>query len=489
MRSVAELEKRRLAAKVFFSRANGRNDPRFFVTTIAYQLAVRMPMYQRYLMDQFSTEPRLLDKGMKDLFKALIEIPFGYLMNWGETEPWLILVDGLDECGGGERIQREIVEIIGAFAQQFPASPFVWVVASRPEWWLKTAFSAFESSCYREYLAIDTPEARRDVEIYLRSQLKQLRSTYSDQFSPDEVWPSESQINDLIKPASGLFLYASTASRFIEDPAIGNPIRQLSVLFSAIGRSGTPTPGKNPLSPLHDLYRHILGSIPPLTFQVTRRVLGCCRLLPRNTIHSTSFTLSCNLLGVSQHDAYASVQRLHSVLDIPSPADAPNKEIKVLHTSFFDFLENQAVAQDYHVGRRNAGADIVKCSFRILQQANQDSKSLTVPCVQVVDYTNLMQGGPFPQPSNIALSWPHEPEKTREALLTTAYDGFRLLTVLENVSMSQCVSLLAEADFSKLDNYSPPTMKTSVHKIRGHHPSLFEWLLDKWKVCSCSAQL
>jgi hypothetical protein len=67
-------------------------------------------------------------------------------------------------------------------------------------------------------------------------------------------------------------------------------------------------------------------------------------------------------------------------------------------------------------------------------------------------------------------------------LLQTAYDGFRLLTVFDPVADELCSLLLAQADFSKLDCYMNPSAKTSVHKVRGNHLSLFEWLIEKWKV-------
>lgn len=96
----------------------------------------------------------------------------------------------------------------------------------------------------------------------------------------------------------------------------------------------------------------------------------------------------------------------------------------------------------------------------------------------------------MPQASNIDLSWDHESAKTCEGLLRTAYDGFRILTVedskfLKSFPLAKRAELLEEVDFSKLDCYVHPDVKTSVHATRSRHQSLFEWLSVKLKVCCC----
>ncbi|KAJ3560119.1 hypothetical protein NP233_g11042 [Leucocoprinus birnbaumii] len=64
-----------LGATLFFSRINNRNNPSLVFTTIAYQLAVRIPAYRRYLRSQMVRDPLMLDKGMKKLFRLLFVEP------------------------------------------------------------------------------------------------------------------------------------------------------------------------------------------------------------------------------------------------------------------------------------------------------------------------------------------------------------------------------------------------------------------------------
>ena len=376
MRSIVQSGKSRIGAALFFSRSNKRTDPRRFVQTIAYQLAKCVPGYQQYVMDQLCVDPMLLQSGTRHLFERLVEVPFCNGLYHTEDEPWLILIDGLDECEG-EEAQCEIVEIIGAFACRCPTSPLVWIVASRAEYWLREAFTQKEiqHSFCQEHIEIDSPDARRDVGTYLNSEFEKIRRVFAHHF-PGDNWPLEREFSELSRAASGMFLFASTASRFIADPIACNPVNQLSTLLSIIDNGGGSSPEEgNPLSPLHNIYAQILSSISLKTYvNVTRRILGCCRLLPRNTMQSTSFALSCNFLGITQHDAYGSLERLHSVLDVPLREGAATKEMKILHSSFYEYLENRSVSKCYHVGRQEVGVDIVRCSFRILQEANKHSK-------------------------------------------------------------------------------------------------------------------
>jgi len=380
MRSIIQSGKSRIGAALFFSRPNKRTDPRRLVQTIAYQLAKNVPGYQQCVRDQLCADPMLLQSGTKHLFERLVEVPFCNLPYHKKDEPWLILIDGLDECEG-EEAQCEIVEIIGAFACRCPTSPLVWIVASRAEYWLRAAFNQknFQHCFRQEHVEINSQDARRDVETYLSAEFEKTRRVFAHHLSGND-WPLEREFSELSQAASGMFLFASTASRFIADPTACNPVNQLSTLLSIIDKGSDPSPEQgNPLLPLHNLYTQILGSIPLKTYvHVTRRILGCCRLLPRNTMQSTPFALSCNFLGITQHDAYGSLERLHSVLDVPLPEGAATKEMKILHYSFSEYLENRPVSKCYNVDRHEAGVDLVHCSFRILQEANKHSKSVTV---------------------------------------------------------------------------------------------------------------
>lgn len=95
----------RLGAALFFSRPNGRDDPKKIITTLAYQLAVRSGQYKRIINQQLAADPTLLEKRLRDQFKLLIISPFRSIMDKDPStarNPLLVVVDGLDECKSEE---------------------------------------------------------------------------------------------------------------------------------------------------------------------------------------------------------------------------------------------------------------------------------------------------------------------------------------------------------------------------------------------------
>jgi hypothetical protein len=90
----------RLGAAFFFSRANGRNDPKTVVPTIAYQLGVACVEYKSIIAELIANDPLVLKKSPRAQFTDLIAGPFlrlkknGHRVTW---EPLVIILDGLDE--------------------------------------------------------------------------------------------------------------------------------------------------------------------------------------------------------------------------------------------------------------------------------------------------------------------------------------------------------------------------------------------------------
>ncbi|XP_006463254.1 hypothetical protein AGABI2DRAFT_120078 [Agaricus bisporus var. bisporus H97] len=463
-----------LGASVFLSKSDGRDDPRRIIATIAVQLSTEIQAYRCYLIDLFTRDPQLLEKETEELFRKLISEPFGEMKLHRDAGPRLVLIDGLDECDKEEGARGDMCKIlamISQFVEQSPSPPFVWVIASRPESWLKTTLSktTVKRNCWNKHIGIDTQESFRDMKIFLESEFAKIREDFPYHMPINQPWPSASQTRELVHAFSGLFVFASTAMRFVRDRSANNPLKQLDSLLSTIAKSGECDQQHNPLSALHKFYLAILKGIPTgECYRTAKRILGACDLLPRNTMHATSLLLTCNFLGIKQGDAYSALNWLHSVLAVPLPQEAVTRETKPLHSSFGDFLRDSSTPDEFRIKRPEVGEDIVKCSLRILKQANSS------------------KAAPLPQASKIDLSWDHESAKTCEALLRTAYDGFRILTVedskfLKSFPLAKRAELLEEVDFSKLDCYVHPDVKTSVHAIRSRHQSLFEWLSIKLK--------
>lgn len=363
----------RLAATLFFSRANDRKDYRRVLATIAFQLAVRFPSYRAFAAEQFALDPNLLDKGMKEQFRIFINEPFGRRKIGKDEETRAILLDGLDECEGEDQ-QCNIIRLISAFVLEFPRVPLVWVVASRPEPHIKVVFNDedIKPSYWQEYVPVDSTEACRDVEHYLNASFDNIRKQFPDSIpAPPSRWPTERQILKLAYAAKGYFVFASTAIRFIEDQSLADPVSQLDLMLAIIDKLPAAPEGQ-PFNLLDALYAQILATIPPISWRTAKRILGYTQYV-RGAGNFCSFKAKtlvevCNVLGIQQHVAYSALRRLHSVLVVPPLESADTTSVTFLHASFLDYLKNPSRSKEFHLNRVETARDLYWCYFRILQQ-------------------------------------------------------------------------------------------------------------------------
>lgn len=325
-----------LGATLFFSRPAQRNDPQKLFNTIAYQLAVKYQPYRQYIVGLLAADSRVVKKSMVEQFKQFIVRPFGK-QRLLEGSAILVTLDGLDECEG-EPAQREIIFFITEFSLQYPNTPLIWIIASRPEPQISSAFS--RQDIQGNFLDIDMPidsdQACADVEHFLRDIFAEIRENYSASFSPEQQWPTETQFVKVATKASGLFVFANTVIRFVDDVEYGNPVAQLQVVIDILDTRLVVGAQENPFLALDALYTHILSGVSP-------RVLPVLRKLQPLFIRSTrEFAVACNILAISQADAYSALRKLHSVVKVPPPEQAGSVALGVFHASFTDFLCSSA---------------------------------------------------------------------------------------------------------------------------------------------------
>ncbi|KAF9440708.1 hypothetical protein P691DRAFT_780019 [Macrolepiota fuliginosa MF-IS2] len=326
-----------LGATLFFSRPNNRDDPKCIFTTIAYRLAVRYAPYRQYIVKLLTLDPALVGKSMKEQFKAFIVLPFvKEEVMTGLHDTVLILLDRLDEYKG-EEAQREIILLIGEFTLQYPTSPLIWLIASRPESHIQVAFSSrtVQLSYGEIQVSVDSDQGRRDVEIFLRASFSDIRERYPQSIpSALQQWPSESDFSTIATRSSGLFIFPSTIIRFIGDEDYADPISRLKTVLEVIASTISATGGNNPFAMLDALYTRILSDIPQGVLPTTLNLL----LMPAIEFDLWSFAETCNMLGFTQGCAYGALRRLRSVLNVPEPQNAFQDKLETFHASFYDYL-------------------------------------------------------------------------------------------------------------------------------------------------------
>lgn len=340
MQTVAETSPN-LGASLFFT-VNLRDDPSKFATTLAYQISVHHLTYRENLRAQVTRDSTLLEKSITAQFEAFFIHPFTVSLVHGDSEPLLILIDGLDECAGTEA-QCQILELILGFITCYPSSPLLWIIASRPEPHITSFFDqSVETNLYHKLeLSYNSKESQQDVERFLRDRLSKIRDRYLLGLSHLPQWPPESQFLPLVGAADGLFAYAEAVSRFIEDPNIADPSSQLEIVLDVINYTSTAPAGNQsaPMAQLYALYDRIISPIPAHVLPVTKQILVANGVVGSFDIWP-AFGAACQWIGLTPSKAYSAVHHLYSVLDIPSPRIAFKKTSRVTarHKSFVDFL-------------------------------------------------------------------------------------------------------------------------------------------------------
>ncbi|KAF9442408.1 hypothetical protein P691DRAFT_481936 [Macrolepiota fuliginosa MF-IS2] len=384
IQSLAELESKSngVIATLFFSALKGRNDPNRVFTTLAYQLAVQDASYQAYVAELMSRDPRSLDKAMSEQFRKLFVEPFAQRGIGRGATPWLILLDGLDECrppvaesqaqSPSERAQCEIIKLISTFVLEYPSVPLLWIISSRPESHLMACFSSADirAAHWDEEVPINSDEACQDVERYLRSELEKIRQQYPYHMPTTTPWPCEEHMAVIARSALGHFVFAATVTKFIEDPDIGDPIAQLDQMLIFMDRPYMRSVEGNPLAALDALYTSILQQINPATLPLTKRLLRYCLWVNSGFLRDLRLlTVICNILNIEQNRAYSALRKLYAVLHIPHPNDAGKQRLEFLHKSFVDYLRNEDRSHNFSLSEADADADPWFWSIRVLEQA------------------------------------------------------------------------------------------------------------------------
>lgn len=233
------------------------------------------------------------------------------------TTPIIIVLDAMDECGNPDS-RETLLEVLAEMWTRLPPSIRLFIT-SRYENDIRGAFEGQEHVIAIE-LNIDSISNKNDISTYLRARLGRVRKKRNLQTL--KGWPSDADIWILTQRASGLFVWASTASKFIDG-------------FDPRARMNTVLKGDDQLAPeraLDTLYRTALESVGNwddanfLTNFVT--VVGTV-LVARHPLSPSALDALCRLdPGVS---CSYTISFLGCLLQ-----ESPT--VRLLHPSFADFL-------------------------------------------------------------------------------------------------------------------------------------------------------
>lgn len=271
---------------------------------------------------------------------------------------YVVVVDALDECDGDKNI-RMIVQLL-AEAQSLQKVRLRVFLTSRPEISLRRELGQIPESEHQVFVLhhISASIVDHDIFIFLEHELKNIGQ--DDEQEPD--WPGIERIWCLVKSASGLFIWAATACRFISSGqsteerlclllqggnATATPEEHLDRIYTTVLRNSVQQSSMNhERRGFYRILRHILGSIVVLSSPISVESLS-------------------GLLSITNQRIKQTLKTLHVILDIPKDEKC---SLRLHHPSFRDFLLNQDRSGDFWVNNKEAHQILATSCIQLMSQ-------------------------------------------------------------------------------------------------------------------------
>jgi len=338
-RTVAQdlAERKRLAASFFFTR--GKKDishSRMFFTTIAAQLANSLPVLRPFISDAIDNNPAIFKRGLREQWNRLILNPLKNAPT--QSIQLVVVIDALDECDSMEDIQ--LILLLLAEAKDLETVRIKIFLTSRPEIPIFDGFRQLSGEAYQDFILHNIPldTVNADISTFFVQKLSPLKAKHG----LGTPWPDERIIEQLVERAAGLFIYAATTLRFIQD-GIDGPEEQLSLILSASKSSRSVTKhldgiyttllqhsvlGKRgdeqECEQLAGRFRQVVGSLVVIFNTMPARNLAQLLQIPPKMVSRT-------------------LDSLRSVLNVPENESQP---VRLFHLSFRDFLQDSQRCRD-----------------------------------------------------------------------------------------------------------------------------------------------
>ncbi|KAF8187667.1 hypothetical protein K438DRAFT_1010994 [Mycena galopus ATCC 62051] len=210
----------RLGAYLFFDRNDRvRSNPDSVIRTLAYELA----QFNAHIASAISTaihrDPGIVKATIQKPFKALLLDPLN-LVQSSIQGPITIILDALDECGDPAS-PAVLLSVLSTELLKLP-QVFRFLITSREEKDITDYFQA-HFSCSRKQL--DVSMATPDIALFIDHEFGLIRKREG----LGSAWPGQSNMQQLVDLSGGLFIWASTATKFIAEY---DPDAQLQILLS-----------------------------------------------------------------------------------------------------------------------------------------------------------------------------------------------------------------------------------------------------------------
>jgi len=316
-----------LGGSFFCSRTAGsieRTNAQHIVPTLAVVLARQVPAYASAVAFELETDPDIAHKSIRTQVEYLLAKPFESMPLFEKQV--VFLIDALDECGDENRV----VELINTLAKFQSTAQVKIMVTSRPEMHIRETLIADTGLSSNLLLhTVERAQVAEDIKLYISKTLE--LTSMSDR------WYSSHDVEDLVELSDHLFIFASTVLRYILDRGSPKGRRERLQKVTLVRSASIAATAR-----LDAVYELIISEatrpdrVDNDELLATRRVIACI-LAARSPL---SIEALAELLEIQINDVRGSLERLHSVVYIPT--DDRVTGVRVLHTSFGDYLFERA---------------------------------------------------------------------------------------------------------------------------------------------------
>jgi len=361
-----------LATFFFWKTAAERNNINRFVATIAYQIACAILVLRPLIDDAVLSNPMLFQKSIDaQLLKLIIE-PLKRLHSTGfdfKDSPFVIIIDGLDECQGND-VKAGLVKSLAAAFCHSPLRIRI-LIASRPEVYLQSAFNSSLVQPHLSRLALsDEYSAEEDIYQFLKDSFETIRREHPLASYIPFSWPSAEVLHELTRKSSGQFIFASTTVKYIGGDPHQLPHRRLDVI-----RRLQPPKGEEdmPYVELNSLYHHVLSNVNNV--EAIKQILGVLIILNPKLGHYLIDLIDKmdNFFFWQPGEAKACLSQLASIIKCDTDG-----RISVLHASLSDFLLDPSRSNQFYLCQESILGDYAALGLRHLHQQWLDTDGVSI---------------------------------------------------------------------------------------------------------------
>ncbi|KAJ2927796.1 hypothetical protein H1R20_g9298, partial [Candolleomyces eurysporus] len=372
-----------LGAAYFISVADAkRNTASTIVPTIAYQLGLHHPTLQHFVAAEVEHDPLIFSRSLITQMDVLVVRPFENLQRSNEcdtsTFPYVILIDGLDECQGDPSTTTDLgrvkmkykaedrqAEFLAAIRNSLLNNdlPFRVFIASRPELPIRTALGptgSLHGLAYQIQLS-DQYDATEDMRRYLRRRFQDIGLRIGQ---PN--WFTEGNIETLVQAGSGQFVYVATVFKYVSEPR-ASPVHMLKTVLN-----WTPGQATRPFEALDMLYTNILSNAKEAYEAVDAHsgrdfllLFRICHFGEESLLEYFGFPNRLStLLNLESNASEILASDLRSLVYLED--ELGSMQLTVYHKSFSDFMNEESRAKDLFVSYSRVQAHIAKCCMQCI---------------------------------------------------------------------------------------------------------------------------